>query len=259
MIQLVSFASSEFRYRTVVWMALLAACFASDASAAPVAGSIVRDQHLEPSSGWSRTTSSRDIAQSFPVTIGGFLDRVDIYVNHQASVNGNMFWDIRRLSGGAPIANDGAALASGSIPIASLPDYFSPTPVQLDVSASNIRVRPGDTLAIVIQGSDGGAYWLSHYAGNPGVKFERFGAGPWEADSFSPERARSFSTYVRIIPEPSGLYLAMLLACTTALVRQMVRKGAGCSSTVVSRLNASVCRGWRQLPVSRLTRREPCS
>ncbi len=185
----------------------------------PVYGAtiVIRDQYAPSdvgSGGWSQAFPSRQIAQTFPVTLDGFLDHVELYINKQSNQQGNMFWNIRPTVNGVPAQS--TSLASGSMPIASLPQYWDRNPITLDLSNQPVRVRPGDLLAITIASNGGGAYWLSHSAGNPGQKFERFGTVVWQPDTFFPGRAHAFATYVRLVPEPTSAVIALLAATTLA-------------------------------------------
>ena len=187
-----------------------------------------RDQYAPSdvsSGGWSQAINGHDLSQSFPVTLDGYLALVDLYINKQTNQTGNMLWDIRNLSAGKPIESNGSALASGSMPIANLPAYWNKNPITLDLSASQIRVHPGDVLAIVIRSSStGGAFWLSHSADNPGVKFVRNTGGMWQADTFSPTRAHAFATYVTVVPEPSSFVLLLAGMLFAAAQRRYYRR-----------------------------------
>lgn len=173
---------------------------------------VLRDQYFAAGTGWGKASSTRDMAQTFHITLDGYLDSIDVNINHQARTPGTMFWDIRPLVNGIPNDSNASSLVSGSIPVIDLPTYPNTDPISLDVSEARIRVHPGDELAIVIR-STGEAYWLSHWAAKPnhGRRYERFSYRPaWTLETLVPERPRGFATYVRLIPEPSSLTLLCL-------------------------------------------------
>ena len=193
--------SRLFTYCTILCLLVVSAGY--------LRAEVMRDQYFAPSTGWSQAYAGRQIAQSFYITLDGFLESIDLHVNRQTGTLGTMLWDIRPLINGLPSASSTDALVSGSIAIANLPRYVDTSPISLDISDRNIRVRPGDEFAIVIGSTNDGAYWLSHGSGvaNHGKKYERPGNDLWRLDTFSAERPRAFATYFRLIPEPSSLLL----------------------------------------------------
>lgn len=206
----------------IAWgLTLLAPTLCSPAVGSPL---VLLDQNA-PSNpnagGWTLSFSTRELAQTFPVTIDGFLDSVEIYVNHQANIDGTMSWDVRPAAGGIPAISDATALAGGTIPISSLPTYWDRTPVRLDVADGHIRVRPGDMFAVTIRVTGaGGAYWLYHDASSPGEMYARFGSTTaWSVNTFSPNSAYGFATYVAPVPEPTCAALAVLLLAPTIVRR----------------------------------------
>ena len=171
---------------------------------------VVPDQQFAPpSAGWSQAHGRRDIAQTFSIGVEGILNHIDLHVNHQSNLAGNMFWDLRQLDGtGAPIESNDAVVVSGAVRVSDLPDYFDQTPYVLDLSAANISVEIGDRFALVVRTDIGNVYWLGH--ANSGVKYERTLNGRWQVDHFSPARGHSFSSFVRVVPEPTTFGPALL-------------------------------------------------
>jgi hypothetical protein len=204
---------------------LIAASLCSSGIAASV---VLRDQYApsNPTAGnWTQAVNTRQLGQTFPVTLDGYLDSVEIYVNHQTGVAGNMSWDVRPTSGVAPANSDATILASGSMPISSLPEYWNRTPVRLDVAASQIRVRPGDLFAVTIRVSgSSGAFWLYHDESSPGEMFARTGSPTWTVNTFSPTSAYGFATYVLPVPEPTCACLLSLMLAPILVAARRRRK-----------------------------------
>jgi hypothetical protein len=189
----------------------------------PLSAEVRRDQYFAPFNGWGKAYSLRDIAQSFHVTLDGFLDSIDLHVNRQEGVLGTMYWDIRPVINGFPSESNTAILAGGSIPVPDLPLYRNASPIKLDVSGERIRVRPGDQLAIVVRSTELGTLWLyGAETPNHGTKYERslWTPSPWELQDIAPELPRAFSTYVRLIPEPGGIALLSLGLASLGFVRR---------------------------------------
>jgi hypothetical protein len=211
-----------FGLLVVAGVSLEATLISENAACATLVGTVVQDQyHPGSNGGYAGAFPFLERAQVFPITVDGYLDHIDVYVNRSSSSAGNLLWDVRPLNNGEPVESDSLALASGSIPLNVTPLFPDLPGTTLDVSQSLIRVRPGDRLAVTLRTDVDSIAWRVHFSGNPGAKFDRLmssyngGTDMWEPDNFFPARAHGFATYVRTIPEPasflSGLSGLMLV------------------------------------------------
>ena len=180
---------------------------------------VVRDQYApsrENAGDWSLAFGTRELGQSFSVTVAGYLDSFELYINRQTNSDGAMQWDIRDTVAGLPSAEIATVHASGSLAIADLPRYWDRTPVTFDLKPFHIRVQPGDEYAITIHTSGGGeAFWLYSLMHPPGFSSAHFASDPWQVDTFA-NGARAYATYVALVPEPATV--ATLLTGGLALL-----------------------------------------
>lgn len=169
-------------------------------------GEVVQDQYYPGhNAAFSLIRNKRQLAQTFPVTVEGWLNHVDVYVNDSNATGEDLLWDIRATVGRRPISDNSNLLAFGVVPAASIPVFPDLTPISLDVSGLNIAVAPGDVLAVTLRTNGGRGFGWRGGTGPPnlGGKFERSGDNlPWDPDTFSPSMPHGFATYVRMIPEP---------------------------------------------------------
>jgi len=179
---------------------------------------IVLDQYAPGTNVGSATVSVfLERAQTFPVTIDGYLDSVVVWINTNPSLRGNLLWDVRPLVNGEPIESDLDVLASGMVPIPKVPLAPAIVGTVLDVSSFGIRVHPGDWLAVTMRTDSDAIAWVTHFPGTEGSKFKRLdslftgGTDMWEPETFSPDLDHGFATYVRTVPEPGCWPLCWLL------------------------------------------------
>jgi hypothetical protein len=162
-------------------------------------------------------------AQTFTVGISGLLRRIDVLVVSDAGVPGiPVDFDVRPTVNGAPVENDGLALASGMLSTATSDPRSAAALVSIQFGALGVAVQRGDVLALVLSSPIAQTLWWGRTNGRnyaSGALFSRSASlgfptfkGPLDADL-------SFRTWVdpAPVPEPSALLfvgtgLAALLA-----------------------------------------------
>ena len=93
------------------------------------AGGMIQDQYFPGSDGYfTLISSTNQEAQTFPVTVSGMLDEVNVYVNDSNATGENLLWDIRPVTAGAPLGSDTSVLASGTVLAASIPVFPHASP-----------------------------------------------------------------------------------------------------------------------------------
>lgn len=124
------------------------------------------------------------LSQTFTAGVDGALLRVDIYIERRGDPVPGLAFEIWPTTGGVPVSDSAASLASIVIPAGNVPT--SPGFFRVDVEAPGLRVSSGEVLAIVLRpdgnclGGDGYRWWgtQDQYAGG-----QRFNApmdgGEW--------------------------------------------------------------------------------
>lgn len=160
----------------------------------------------DPHSFFGTGGTNLNSAQTFTVGITGMLSQVDVLVEKNGP--DELRLDVRPTVDGLPIEDDNAALASVTVPFATIP---SPRAfLSFDVSSFGVRVSQGELLAIVLTGN---ARWYgvtpelgpddpylggaAYFRGLPGAFFPPFDG---RADL-------GFRTFVDAIPEPPTIML----------------------------------------------------
>lgn len=181
---------------------LLTECSASAA--------VIRDQFAPGSNGGvSVVLPTLERAQTFPVTIAGIIDHVEIWVNNSEAPAADTYWDIRPTIAGVPVASDSAVLASGVILAAEIPIFPNLPATTLDLLPFHIAAHPGDRLAITLRVREIDVEWRTNFGVNPGAKFSRSSVNEaWTVDAIFQGRAHGFASYV-LTPEPSSYVLAI--------------------------------------------------
>jgi len=225
-------------FQTKIIMLLTASLWAGAASARPMLDQENDGLAGGPGSrgnGFVQGGFDIDRAQTFTVGLEGTLSDIEIQVRREADTTGDLFWDLRTLSAGAPSdANAGAnILASGSL---AASNFGTVDGAFVSLGGLSLNVGVGDMFAIVLRSDDAtsGAYrWLTEfgedsYAG--GVAFDRFptSGNIWEED---PGRFvdMGFRTYVDTgpvvepVPIPATLPLVGLAMTLLGLSRRKAR------------------------------------
>jgi hypothetical protein len=190
------------------------------------ADSIVIDQAFLPShlDLFAQMQTDVDAAQTFTVGISGLLRRIDVLVVSDAGVPPGIpvDFDVRPTVNGAPVENDGLALASGVLSTATSDLQSAAALVSIQFGALGVAVQRGDVLALVLSSPVAQTLWWGRTNGRNyarGALFARSASlglptfeGPEDADL-------AFRTWVdpAPVPEPSALLfvgtgLAALLA-----------------------------------------------
>ena len=237
------------RFRRLVWTALLA-FVALDARAVPMidqqqlddagTGLVVSD--FPPAGEFG--ANGLDGAQTFTVGATGYLVRVDVPLWLLTIAGGTpgarLDYDLRPVVAGAPVDDDGQALATGSIDIESLSTmapvgtgqwttlHFSP----------GIAVTPGEQLALALiadreMRSDVELVWDYSATDDPYAGGSLFVRGAnatnvpvivsWAAPATNPLRDRGFITYVDPAPEPGAAAAEPVAAATLCLLARRAR------------------------------------
>lgn len=170
------------------------------------AGAGTLDQAQPVISGTAGLVSPTNIwAQTFTNGVSGGLDRVDLAVARQGAGSVPLQVAIRPVSGGVP---SGPALASASVPAASIPLELTPTAFRSVALAPPAPVSAGVQYAIVVSSASCGfanCYaWAFGPAGNPYAAGSGFLSGDGGA-TWSPANAFgstdfAFKTYVLAPP-----------------------------------------------------------
>ena len=164
---------------------------------------------------------SQQLAQTFPVTIGGLLSRVDLQVYRSPGTVNDITLRVIPAPGGVPDPDEGDALLTHVIPISSVPEFASPpagtlTPISIDLTAHGLNVSPGQGLAISLvrpgAGSPPWALWRTNAnVYTNGVGFVRNNStAPW-APLQSGTTDMGFQTFITI-PEPASATATLGLA-----------------------------------------------
>ena len=179
--------------------------------------------------------AAADWAQTFTVGLAGQLTRVDLEVVKEATTTTlPLRVEVRRTTpAGFPGADDVDVLATGSIAASLLPTYQESGPpnpfwAPVDLTGANLRVSPGDVLALVLRSSEPnepfqrGYMWWSYPQGRDeypgGDAFRRFQGGTFERMTGNVATDSGFRTYV-LVPEPAAV-ATMLAAASAVLLRR---------------------------------------
>ena len=236
-------------FRRLVWTVLLA-CVAFDARAVPAVdqeqlddagtGLVVSD--FPPTGEFG--ANGVDGAQTFAVGATGYLVRIDVplwmLTLSGGTPSARLDFDLRPVASGAPVDDDGLALATGSIDAESIstsapagtgawtPLHFSP----------GIAVTPGEQLALVLIAdrgtrSDVELVWDYSATDDPyggGSLFVRGSNASnvpvilsWAAPATNPLRDHGFITYVDPAPEPGAAASQPVAAATVCLLAKRAR------------------------------------
>jgi hypothetical protein len=208
---------------------------------APMVRAQTLDQQITPPGGfWHNVNAGYDWAQTFTSGLGGQLTRVEVQVAKEATTTRlPLIVEIRRTTAaGSPVEDNGNVLGRVSLDpslFLTLPDHLQNQGsiwVAADLTSSDIRVRPGDVLGIVLRSDEPndpferGYVWKSYPQGQdeypggdafkrePGQTFLRM-TGGFATDS-------SLRSYV-LVPEP-GAAAMLAAACGPLLARRRGRK-----------------------------------
>lgn len=135
----------------------------------------ILDQQYTPEPGYAFMHAELDYdlvrAQTFTVGLSGLLSGFEVYLSTPGS-GGTLTFKVYRTISGVPDLGS-ASLAEATINISGLDE--NPMFYGGDLSASGLKVSPGDVYALVVQGSgqatwrgeydDSGGFVLPHYAG----------------------------------------------------------------------------------------------
>jgi hypothetical protein len=168
--------------------------------------------------------------QTFTVGQTGTLSRVMLPLARNATVEGDSVTiDVRPTDEtGAPLLEDGTALASVVFPSAAVPEIMDfGNLFEVDVSGAAIPVTEGDVLAIVARSDvpfgQGRQFAIGAVIGGEyadGAAWIR-STGAWALQEQIPTDW-GFETYVEV-PEPAGAALAVVALATVIGVRARVR------------------------------------
>lgn len=152
-------------------------------------------------------------AQTFTVGITGTLARADFYMAAESTSAGDILFDVRATTGGAPTFDNATTLLSTSIQATTVGTDFNWFSV--DLSSFSVSVTSGDVLALVMRQpiSNGAIYnWRGIGFGAPnytgGSYWWREPGNSWNQSSIFDF---SFKTYVETqtssVPEPTTIAL----------------------------------------------------
>jgi hypothetical protein len=196
------------------------------------------DQSVNPPGGFLHNVNADyDWAQTFTVGLSGQLTRVDVPVTKEAATTIlPLRVEVRRTTAsGSPTSDNAGLLASASLAASLFPTYEQSDPqnpfwISADLSAANLRVSPGDVLAIVLHSDEPndpfvrGYYWRSYPQGLDdypgGDAFRRYQGGAFERMTANVATDSGIRTYV-LVPEPAAGLAS--LAAAFALLRRRRR------------------------------------
>lgn len=189
-------------------------------------------------------SNTQRVAQTFVVGITGQLTTIDVQVARGANAFDPVTAElVRTRPDGSPDESSAATLASLSLASTRFPvsTGFTGVLTSIDFEPANIAVTEGDRLAIVLSSNASSSpalqrsyRWMASSDGyDQGMMyFNGFASGnEWWPGVLSVAQV-GFRTYVRPIPEPSGLLLAglagaSLASASPAFGRQRAPRGVG--------------------------------
>ncbi len=210
----------------------------------PAARADVMDQSFNPglpppAFGGFVAAGGLDTSQTFTVGLSGYLTSVSVAVAETADVNQDLRVDIRPvLADGFPDPLDSDVLASGTLSAASVPviastiagpfDFAAIAFLNVDLSAANLLVTPGEVLAITLESdaTSGGYAWAAQ-PGDPFVTGDGFYRGHSSTAPFNLGGAdQAFETFVQPTPEASSVGLLLTAVLGVEWIRRRRNAGA---------------------------------
>lgn len=159
--------------------------------------------------------SDQEIGQTFTSSISGQLTRIDLQISRISFdlPTSDLLFDILPTSNGR--FPTGPAIVSGSIARDSVPTFFSSDLfVTVDLTALNILVEAGDSLAILLRNPNPGGYgWLEVFRGDYAGGNSLIRQPPDPIFGFVPLLDQGFRTFVDPgddivqVPEPGTFAL----------------------------------------------------
>ncbi len=125
----------------------------------------VLDQSFDSSEGSSDLAISTGSyrAMTFTAGMSGWLSNVAMPIRKTEGTTGNVDFELRKTSGGVPLATPDGVLCTGTIPTADLPVYDTFPPsipyTMLDLSATNTLVQSGEVYALCLHRIGSYPYW----------------------------------------------------------------------------------------------------
>lgn len=106
----------------------------------------------DPGNGLRIVGNGRELAQTFTIETTGILRWIDLQVQQPVSLVQpyDLVVDVRPTAGGAPVEDDGAALATRTLTSADVPTFLEPRQATR-VDELNLPVTAGDVLAVVLR------------------------------------------------------------------------------------------------------------
>lgn len=157
-------------------------------------------------------------AQTFTVGIAGVLDSVAVQIYKSYGINntsGDLSVSILPTSGGVPLNDISAALATAKLSPVNIPVSGDRGFVSADFSDANISVSIGDVLAIMLwaptlQYNDYYYWSISSYGTGyvQGESYSKMDTTTWASnDIYGTHWDRGFRTYVNTVPIPGAIWL----------------------------------------------------
>lgn len=190
----------------------------------------ILDQQYTPEPGYAFMHAELDYdlvrAQTFTVGLSGLLSGFEVYLSTPGS-GGTLTFKVYRTISGVPDLGS-ASLAEATINISGLDE--NPMFYGGDLSASGLKVSPGDVYALVVQGS-GQATWRGEYDDSGGFVLPHYACGTAYGPTFTQTIGPlggdlGFRTYVDTasIPEPVTMLLFGFGLLGLAGVRRKFKK-----------------------------------
>jgi hypothetical protein len=180
---------------------------------------IVKDQHWPANSDGVWEFGGPPIGNVLDVGLSGKLIQIDLYLTKRfwppqnPIPVGDLYWELRSVKDGLPEAFSVLPLASGVVLGTSI--TFEPL-VTIDLTAEQLFVESGQQIGLCLTGSSGIYQWLSYRGTDApqnrsffltGIGWQKF---PIDRNPPVPPYSAGYSTYVELVPEPSGTLLALV-------------------------------------------------